>query len=139
MRDMNSTSREDHDIPVEPDSSEEHQDHDVAPEPAIPIENLEQILVEIPEEDDNETPTRSKRQRIAKSFGDVFIVYLVEDTLKIINEAFASPDADYWKEAIRSEMDSIMANDTWEVVDRSYGCKPVGCKWIFKKKARWCY
>ncbi|XP_010239145.1 uncharacterized protein LOC100843086 [Brachypodium distachyon] len=33
------------------------------------------------------------------------------DTPKIIDEAFASPDADYWKEAIRSEMDSIMAND----------------------------
>ncbi|XP_024317128.1 uncharacterized protein LOC112271637 [Brachypodium distachyon] len=110
MRDMHSTSREDHDIPAKHDSSKEHQDHDVDPEPTIPIENLEQILAEIPEEDDNEAPTRSKRQRIAKSFGDDFIVYLVEDTPKIINEAFASPDADCWKEAIRSEMDSIMAN-----------------------------
>ena len=33
-------------------------------------------------------------------------------------------------------MDSIMSNGTWEVVERPYGCKPVGCKWVFKKKLR---
>jgi hypothetical protein len=29
-----------------------------------------------------------------------------------------------------------MSNGTWEVVDRPYGCKPVGCKWVFKNKLR---
>ena len=29
-----------------------------------------------------------------------------------------------------------MSNRTWEVVDRPYGCKPVGCKWVFKKNLR---
>ena len=29
-----------------------------------------------------------------------------------------------------------MSNGTWEVIDRPYGCKPVGCKWVFKKKLR---
>jgi hypothetical protein len=33
-------------------------------------------------------------------------------------------------------MDSILSNETWELVDRSYGCKPVDCKWVFKKKLR---
>jgi hypothetical protein len=33
-------------------------------------------------------------------------------------------------------MDSIISNDTWELVDRPYGCKPMGCKWVFKKKLR---
>jgi hypothetical protein len=27
-----------------------------------------------------------------------------------------------------------MSNGTWEVVDCPYGCKPVGYKWVFKKK-----
>ncbi|KAK1629438.1 hypothetical protein QYE76_003753 [Lolium multiflorum] len=89
-----------------------------------------------PMEDDNEAPKRSKRQRTAKSFGHDFIVYLVDDTPTSISEAYASLDADYWKEAVRSEMDSILANGTWEVTDRPYGCKPVGCKWVFKKKLR---
>ncbi|KAK1666699.1 hypothetical protein QYE76_054858 [Lolium multiflorum] len=88
------------------------------------------------DEDDNEAPTRSKRQRIAKSFGNDFIVYLVDDTPTTISEALASPDADYWKEAVQSEMDSILANGTWELTERPYGCKPVGCKWVFKKKLR---
>ena len=33
-------------------------------------------------------------------------------------------------------MDSIMSNGTWEVVERPYGCKPVGCKWVLNKKLR---
>jgi hypothetical protein len=33
-------------------------------------------------------------------------------------------------------MDSIVTNDTWEVVEHPYGCKPVGCKWVFKKKLK---
>jgi hypothetical protein len=33
-------------------------------------------------------------------------------------------------------MDSILFNGTWELVDQPYRCKPVGCKWLFKKKLR---
>src|SRR6266542_437077 len=100
------------------------------------VVSFEQPLEENHEKDDNEVIRKRKRQRIEKSFSDDFIVYLVDDTPRTIAEAYGSPDADYWKEAIRSEMDSIMSNGTWEVVDRPYGCKPVGCKWVFKKKLR---
>ena len=68
------------------------------------------------EEDNNETLRKSKRQMTAKSFGDDFIVYLVNDTPRTIEETYSSLDADFWKEAVRSEMDSIMSNGTWEVV-----------------------
>ncbi|KAK1618170.1 hypothetical protein QYE76_023687 [Lolium multiflorum] len=102
----------------------------IIPEPTIAIKHYDN-----PVEDDNEAPKRSKRQRTAKSFGHDFIVYLMDDTPTSISEAYASQD-DYWKEAVRSEMDSILANGTWEVTDRPYGCKPVGCKWVFKKKLR---
>jgi hypothetical protein len=91
---------------------------------------------EIPEEDNNTVARKSKRQRVAKSFGEEFIIYLVEDTPTTIAEAYSSLDADLWKKAVQSEMDSIMSNGTWEVVHRPYGCKPVGCKWVFKKKLR---
>ena len=65
---------------------------------------------------------RAKRQRTVKSFGDDFIVYLMDGTPRTIEEAHSSPDADYWKEAVRSELDSIMSNGTLEVVERPYGC-----------------
>src|SRR4051812_585312 len=53
-----------------------------------------------------------------------------------ITEAYASPDAYDCKEAVQNEMDSILSNGTWELSERPYGCKPVGCKWVFKKKLR---
>jgi hypothetical protein len=77
---------------------------------------------------------RVRDKGFQKSFGDDFTIYLVDDTPRSIPKAFASPDADGWKETVHSEMDSIMMNETWEVVDHPFGCKPVGCKWVFKKK-----
>ncbi|CAN6331738.1 unnamed protein product [Urochloa humidicola] len=116
-------------------------------EPPAPIETFEQSVENEPEnvlkkdvpedvleKDDNEAPRRSKRQRVAKSFGDDFIVNLVDNTSTCIAEAFASPDADDWKEVFQSEMDSILSNGTRKLTKRPYDCKPVGCKWVFKKK-----
>jgi hypothetical protein len=28
----------------------------------------------------------------------------------------------------------LLCNETWGVVERPYGCKPIGSKWVFKKK-----
>ena len=68
---------------------------DETPEPAIPMEYYEHNSDEVSTEDDEEAPVRSKRPRIAKSFCDDFLVYLVDDTPSCISEAYASPDADY--------------------------------------------
>jgi hypothetical protein len=105
------------------------------PEPTLEIESIENSL-EDKEGDSELAPRRSKRPRIAKSFGEGFTVYIVEDTPIIIVEAYASPDAEYWKDVVHSEMDSITANGTWEAIDRPLGCKPVGYKWVSKKKLR---
>jgi hypothetical protein len=76
------------------------------------IDHAEDSHMHIPEEDDTIVTRKSKRQRFAKSFGDDFIVYLVEDTPTTIRETYSSLDADLWKEAVRSEMNSIMSNGT---------------------------
>jgi hypothetical protein len=109
---------------------------DTSPEPSENFDHVKHTPEPIHGEIDSEAPRRSKRTRIAKSFGDDFTVYLVDDTSKIIVEAFSSPDVDDWKEVVRSEIDSILSNGTWELVDRLYGCKPIGCKWVFKKNLR---
>ena len=72
---------------------------------------------EILEKDDSEAPRRSKRQRVAKSFGDDFTMYFVDDTPTTIAEAYASPDADDWKEPIQSEMDSILSSGMWKLTE----------------------
>ena len=43
-------------------------------------------------------------------------------------------DSDKWLEAMQSEIESMKINDVWTLVDPSEGIKPIGCKWIFKKK-----
>ena len=35
---------------------------------------------------------------------------------------------------MKSEMDSIYTNQDWTLVDTPEGVKPIGCKWVFKKK-----
>ncbi|KAL0313544.1 UNVERIFIED_CONTAM: Retrovirus-related Pol polyprotein from transposon TNT 1-94 [Sesamum radiatum] len=44
--------------------------------------------------------------------------------------------AKQWKEAAKSEIDSIVSNGTWELVDLPSECTTIGCKWIFKKKLK---
>ena len=39
-----------------------------------------------------------------------------------------SSDAPLWKEAINSEIESIMHNHTWEIVDLPLSGKTIGCK-----------
>ncbi|KAK9036842.1 hypothetical protein V6N11_021767 [Hibiscus sabdariffa] len=35
---------------------------------------------------------------------------------------------------MRSEMDSMSENQVWTLVEPPKGIKPIGCKWLFKKK-----
>ncbi|OIT06158.1 hypothetical protein A4A49_61510, partial [Nicotiana attenuata] len=96
---------------------------------------------------------RSKRRRIEASFGPDFIttfltenididilgdelvsIYLIEEDSKTYNETMRSIDANFWKEAIKSELDFIVSNLTWDLSDLPKGCKPISSKWIFKKK-----
>ncbi|GJW84520.1 zinc finger, CCHC-type containing protein, partial [Tanacetum coccineum] len=60
----------------------------------------------------------------------------VEDDPKTFDEAMKSQDVAFWKEAINDEMDSIMGNNTWVLTDLPPGCRPLGCKWIFKRKLK---
>ncbi|KAK4383708.1 Retrovirus-related Pol polyprotein from transposon TNT 1-94 [Sesamum angolense] len=96
---------------------------------------------------------RSKRQKTECSFGPDFLTsfltedlnrideqfvsaFLVDEDPKTYVEAITSIDSSFWKEAIKNELDSIMTNHTWDLVDLPVGSKPIKCKWIFKKKIK---
>ena len=101
-------------------------------------------------------PRRSQRVRKEKNLDSDFIssqaiVFLVEGTRdeilnkipivlhlendpKTYNEAMTSRDSSFWKEAINDEMDSLLSNETWVLVDFPPSCKPIGCKWVFRRK-----
>ena len=46
------------------------------------------------EEDNNIVAQKSKRRRAVKSFDEDYIIYLVDDTSKTIEEAYSSLDVD---------------------------------------------
>jgi len=126
----------------------------------IPKSTNLNVVVPIVREDNkrnaNEEPPelrRSKRARKRKTFGLDFIMHLVEGTrYSHINqtaitqsiefdpltyeEAIKSSDFAFWKEVIDEEMSSIMNNKTWKLIDLPLGSRPIGCKWIFKKKMK---
>nr|GEV07533.1 zinc finger, CCHC-type [Tanacetum cinerariifolium] len=96
---------------------------------------------------------KSNRHRTPKDFGPEFQLYLIErtrdevsnqhsycfnvkDDPKTFDETMKSQDVAFWKEAINDEMDSIMGNNTWVLTDLPLGCKPLGYKWIFKRKLK---
>nr|GEU32732.1 zinc finger, CCHC-type [Tanacetum cinerariifolium] len=110
-------------------------------------DHSDDVPSEIPE------PRKGKRVRKAKLYGSNFQLYLVEGSRDQVgsqysycysieedpityNEAMQSCDVAFWKEAIDDEIDSIMENNTWVLFDLPPGCKPLGCKWIFKRKMK---
>ena len=125
---------------------------DVAPiSSSLPIKMTD---VKVPEPE----PRRSKRHRVETNFGPDFVTafliesfnsldvgviteefvlnFLIEEEPKTYQEAITSIDATFWKEAIKSEIESLESNKTWELTDLPKGCRPISSKWIFKKKLR---
>jgi len=49
-------------------------------------------------------------------------------------EAMPCPETFYWKEVVNSEIESIKNNYTWKLVNLPLINKPLGYKFIFKKK-----
>ncbi|GAA0147242.1 hypothetical protein LIER_06990 [Lithospermum erythrorhizon] len=97
---------------------------------------------------------KSKRARFEKTFGvnllqtsfqinspdllsdDLISAYIIEKDPTTYNEALKSIDANFWMEVIKNELDSIVSNQTWELVDLPKDSKPINSKCIFKKKMR---
>ncbi|GJW80751.1 retrovirus-related pol polyprotein from transposon TNT 1-94 [Tanacetum coccineum] len=89
---------------------------------------------EVPQE--NVEPRKSKRSNVTKDFGPDYMTYIVNEEPQTYKAVVESLEAPYWKEAIHSEIDSIVYNNTWILVDLPTRHKPIGHKWIFKKKLR---
>ena len=66
--------------------------------------------------------------------------YVASDLTADINEptniedAFSGEHSHQWKEATKSEYDSLVGNNTWELVPLPDGKNVVGSRWVFKVK-----
>ena len=68
--------------------------------------------------------------------GLIFTLIMLKRILIPFKRHLSSIDADLWQETKNDEMDSLESNGTWHLVDLPPGCKPIGCKWILKKKLK---
>ena len=57
----------------------------------------------------------------------------IEDPLTFKN-AMEDVDKDEWIKAMNLEWKSMYFNSVQDLVDRLEGVKPIGCKWIYKRK-----
>ena len=57
-----------------------------------------------------------------------------DDDPRTYEEAIQDKDASLWQKAMNSEMESMYSNQVWELVEPPKGVKPIGCKWVYKKK-----
>ena len=57
-----------------------------------------------------------------------------EEELKNVNESLSGPKVKEWIKAMEEEMESMNANQVWDLVDLSPGQRTIGNKWILKIK-----
>ena len=95
-----------------------------------------------PEQEDNSStnnpaPRRSTRETRQPDYYDVRVYTAAElEEPQTVNEALSSSEKEKWDIAMQKEMDSIHSNDVWDLVELPKSRKPVGCKWVFKKKTK---
>ncbi|GKE64808.1 zinc finger, CCHC-type containing protein, partial [Tanacetum coccineum] len=91
--------------------------------------------LDVSQRDDHsdDVPIEGSRDQVGSQYS---YCYSIEEDPRTCNEAIQSRDSAFWKEAINDEIGSIMENNTWVLSDLPTGCKPLGCKWIFKRKIK---
>ncbi|KAL0434302.1 UNVERIFIED_CONTAM: Copia protein [Sesamum latifolium] len=78
---------------------------------------------------------RSTREsRVPERYGFVGLTSQLDKDPKTYGEAMSDIDSDKWLEAMKSEMDSMGSNQVLTLVDPPKGVRPVGCKWVYKRK-----
>lgn len=118
-----------------------HHDHE-------PIEHDEEEGDNINHEDDlvgepQQLTTRYGRAITKPKYLDDFVLLADLEGVKLLFTVDGEPDRYFeaarskeWIDAMESELDSIVRNQTWELIDKPRGVKVIGLKWIFKIKRK---
>jgi hypothetical protein len=94
------------------------------------------------EEEDPHTPVLRRLDRVRRlperyspsDFHSNFALSITDDDPRTIREAVDSEDGNLWKRAMEEEMASLDKNEPWDLVELPTRRKPIGSKWVFKKK-----
>ena len=125
----------------------EHHDEPVIdePQPVIfepePVIDEPQLVVDEPQPIVHVPLRRSQRVR-RSAIPDDYVVYLQEHDFDLgedddpwtYDQAVQSSQSSKWMDAMIDELRSMDTNRVWDLVELPDGCKPIGCKWVFKTK-----
>uniref|UniRef100_A0A2N9J6C2 CCHC-type domain-containing protein n=1 Tax=Fagus sylvatica TaxID=28930 RepID=A0A2N9J6C2_FAGSY len=109
----------------------------------VELDELESQSNEEPHSNDQEQdstrsdrPKCNKRPPVRYGFEDLVSYALLtsSEDPSTFQEAIESSEKDKWMEAMVEENESLSKNKTWELTELPKGKKPIGCKWVFKKK-----
>ena len=50
------------------------------------------------------------------------------------NEIIQDKDVKLWQSAMKTELESMYSNQIWLLIDLPDGVKPIGYKWVYKRK-----
>eukprot|EP00253_Pinus_taeda_P024918 PITA_24918 len=135
------------------DSKSEREVKDVIEHEVLP-EETERIYFEQKEEEsdskkkheseDEETHTLAMRRSVIDrrqleryslaTFCSNFSLSITIDDPRTVREVVDSEDGKLWKETMVDEMEYLDKNEAWDLVELLTGRKPIGIKWVFKKK-----
>ncbi|XP_047269771.1 uncharacterized protein LOC107874754 isoform X1 [Capsicum annuum] len=79
---------------------------------------------------------RNKRARVEKDFGPNYYVFNVGDDPIALKKLCHHMMLFFWKEAVNDEMELLISNKTWKLVDLPPGCKTIGYKWVLYEKLK---
>ena len=63
-----------------------------------------------------------------------YALHVVQDEPMDLDDVMKSSDSSKWICAMEEEMQSLLKNQTWDVVPLSKRNRAIGCKWIYKVK-----
>jgi len=87
-------------------------------------------------DDDEVELIMSKREKITKIFGPIFSTYLLVNEPWTYFKIMSCSEASNWKKTINNKIKPIMNNHTWELVNLPFESRPLGHKWILKRKIK---
>jgi len=86
-------------------------------------------------------PRKPTQRLIAESANIAYALTIAQEMgeegePKNYSEAISGDDSTKWIVAMQEEVESLLKNETWELVKLPEGKRVISCNWIFKRKER---
>ena len=117
------------------------QQIDIQVEPEQPENQIQNDKEDLPVEPQQPVELRRSGRTTRKPsrylfLGESYQAITIDSKENPVNykEALEDVDAQEWLKAMDREMESMYSNSVWSLVKAPKGVKPIGCKWIYKRK-----